>query len=141
MFSPVLYTFKVRLSSTFAHFRCVNIVRKSRERKPTMTFGEKIKQERLKRGMDQKHFAALIGVSFRTVQNYETKNVLPRKILCCGKTRKILRTDFSIRKLPDCVVYSFCSFTTRRRNTVTRPQSPASTVYRTPRIPPAAVPV
>ena len=43
-----------------------------------MTFGEKIKQERLKRGMDQKHFAALIGVSFRTVQNYETKNVLPR---------------------------------------------------------------
>ena len=43
-----------------------------------MTFGEKIKQERLKRGMDQKYFAALIGVSFRTVQNYETKNVLPR---------------------------------------------------------------
>ena len=62
----------------------------------------------------------------------QAKNVLPHKILRYGRTQKVLRRNFSIQRLPDCIIYSFCSFATRRRTAVTRPQSPASTVYRIP---------
>ena len=62
----------------------------------------------------------------------QAKNVLPHKILRCGETQKVLCRDFSIQRLFDCIIYSFCSFATRRRTAVTRPQSTASTVYRTP---------
>ena len=50
----------------------------------------------------------------------QAKKVLPCKILRRGGTQKILRRDFFIRRLPDCIIYSFCSFATRRRTAVTR---------------------
>ena len=43
-----------------------------------MTFGEKIHLERTKRGMNQKEFGKLIGVSQRIVSLYETAKSFPR---------------------------------------------------------------
>ena len=43
-----------------------------------MTFGEKIHVERTKRGMNQKEFGQLIGVSTRIVSLYETNKSYPR---------------------------------------------------------------
>lgn len=43
-----------------------------------MTFAEKIKKERLTRGMDQPTFAKHIGVSTRTVSYYENGRTFPR---------------------------------------------------------------
>lgn len=43
-----------------------------------MTFAEKIRVQRKQRGMDQKEFAELIGVSLRTLTNYETDKARPR---------------------------------------------------------------
>lgn len=43
-----------------------------------MTFGEKIKAQRTLRGMDQAEFAVLIGVSRRTLINYEIYGRHPR---------------------------------------------------------------
>ena len=43
-----------------------------------MTFGEKIHLERTKRGMNQKEFGQLIGVSTRIVSLYETNKSYPR---------------------------------------------------------------
>ena len=43
-----------------------------------MTFAEKIKKERLSRGMDQPTFAKHIGVSPRTISYYENGRTFPR---------------------------------------------------------------
>ena len=43
-----------------------------------MTFAEKIKKERMKLQMTQAEFAAYIGISFRSVQNYEAGKNHPR---------------------------------------------------------------
>ena len=43
-----------------------------------MTFAEKIKNERLSRGMDQPTFAKHIGVSPRTISYYENGRTFPR---------------------------------------------------------------
>lgn len=43
-----------------------------------MTFGEKIRAERAKLGMDQQSFAEKIGVSKHSLSDYETGKALPR---------------------------------------------------------------
>lgn len=43
-----------------------------------MTFGEKIRKERRKLGLDQTEFGKLIGVSLRTVVTYEKGQGFPR---------------------------------------------------------------
>lgn len=43
-----------------------------------MTFGEKLKNERHKLGLDQTEFGKLIGVSLRTVVTYEKGQGFPR---------------------------------------------------------------
>lgn len=43
-----------------------------------MTFGEKLKNERHKLGLDQTEFGRLIGVSLRTVVTYEKGQGFPR---------------------------------------------------------------
>ena len=43
-----------------------------------MTFGEKIKALRKDRGMTQKELAEALGLSLRTISNYETGGLRPR---------------------------------------------------------------
>lgn len=43
-----------------------------------MTFGEKIKNLRKERGMTQKDLAEALGLSLRTISNYETGGLRPR---------------------------------------------------------------
>ena len=43
-----------------------------------MTFGEKIKALRKERGMTQKDLAEALGLSLRTISNYETGGLRPR---------------------------------------------------------------
>ncbi len=44
-----------------------------------MTFAEKIRAGRLKKGYSQREVAALAGLSLRTVQNYEAGSSLPKQ--------------------------------------------------------------
>lgn len=44
-----------------------------------MTFGEKIKTLRKERGMTQKDLAEALGLSLRTISNYETGGLRPRR--------------------------------------------------------------
>lgn len=44
-----------------------------------MKFGEKIKKLRKNKGMNQSELAKMLGVSLRTVQNYETSGMHPKQ--------------------------------------------------------------
>lgn len=44
-----------------------------------MTFGEALRGRRRERGVTQKRLAELLGVTERTVQNYETGRILPKR--------------------------------------------------------------
>ena len=44
-----------------------------------MKFGEKLKALRLERNLSQKALADLTGITVRTIQNYETTDMLPKK--------------------------------------------------------------
>ena len=44
-----------------------------------MNFGEKIKNARIKKLLTKKKLAETIGVSTRTIYNYEISNKLPKK--------------------------------------------------------------
>ncbi len=43
-----------------------------------MMFGEKLKEERKKRGLTQQMLADIVGVSLRTIAGYESENRYPR---------------------------------------------------------------
>ena len=44
-----------------------------------MKFGEKLKKLRLERNLSQKALADLSGITVRTIQNYETTDILPKR--------------------------------------------------------------
>ena len=44
-----------------------------------MKFGEKLKTLRLERNLSQKALADLSGITVRTIQNYETTDMLPKR--------------------------------------------------------------
>ena len=58
-----------------------------------MKFGEKIKDARKKLGISQDQFAKMIGVSLRTVTNYETGDRYPKKREMYSKIAKALNVD------------------------------------------------
>ena len=58
-----------------------------------MTFGEKIKAERTRRGMDQKEFGRLIGVSARMISVYENNKAFPRTRVDYARIANILDID------------------------------------------------
>ena len=60
-----------------------------------MKFGEKIKAARKKAGMSQEEFANEIGVSLRTVTNYETGDRYPKKREMYGKMAEALGVDIN----------------------------------------------
>ena len=55
-----------------------------------MTFGEKIKELRTIKGIDQKELATLVGVSLRTITNWETQGRYPKKRELYGKLAQVL---------------------------------------------------
>ena len=60
-----------------------------------MKFGEKIKAARKKAGMSQEEFANEIGVSLRTVTNYETGDRYPKKREMYNKMAGVLGVDIN----------------------------------------------
>lgn len=58
-----------------------------------MKFAEKVKKARREAGLSQKEFADAIGVSLRTVTNYETKNMYPKKREMYAKIAGVLHVD------------------------------------------------
>lgn len=54
-----------------------------------MSFGKKVKALREKLGLTQKEFANLIGTSSKTVSNYESKDLRPRKMEAYEKMAEI----------------------------------------------------
>ena len=58
-----------------------------------MKFGEKIRKARISAGLSQEELAKAIGVSLRTVTNYETEHRVPRKIETYGKIAEALNID------------------------------------------------
>lgn len=58
-----------------------------------MKFGEKIKKARKQAGLSQKAFANAIGVSLRTVTNYETAGMYPKQRGVYYKIAEVLNVD------------------------------------------------
>ncbi|WP_294412757.1 helix-turn-helix transcriptional regulator [uncultured Ruminococcus sp.] len=57
-----------------------------------MLFGEKVKQLRKEKGLTQTELAEAVGVTLRTVQNYEGKNLFPKNQDVVNKLCKVLDT-------------------------------------------------
>ena len=60
-----------------------------------MKFSEKVKLLRVKKVMTQQDFASAIGVSLRTVTNYETGDRYPKKREMYAKIAEVLDTDMN----------------------------------------------
>jgi transcriptional regulator with XRE-family HTH domain len=52
--------------------------RRRGKRRITMKFGEKLKALRTDKGISQKALSDQTGISLRAIQNYETKDILPK---------------------------------------------------------------
>ena len=57
-----------------------------------MLFGEKAKQLRKEKGLTQTELAEAVGVTLRTVQNYEGKNLFPKNQNVVNKLCRVLET-------------------------------------------------
>ena len=57
-----------------------------------MLFGEKVRQLRKEKGLTQTELAEAVGVTLRTVQNYEGKNLFPKNQDVVNKLCKVLDT-------------------------------------------------
>ena len=60
-----------------------------------MKFGEKIREERNKLGLTQQEFAKKLGVSLRTITNYETGSMYPKKREIYSKLAELLDVDIN----------------------------------------------
>lgn len=58
-----------------------------------MKFGEKLRKARRQAGLSQEEFAKAIGVSLRTITNYETNGVYPKKRELYPKIAEVLGVD------------------------------------------------
>jgi transcriptional regulator with XRE-family HTH domain len=58
-----------------------------------MKFGEKVKKARLESGLSQEELAKKIGVSLRTVTNYEVQNRYPKKREVYSKLAEVLGVE------------------------------------------------
>ena len=58
-----------------------------------MKFSEKVRQKRIDKGMTQQDFADALGVSLRTVTNYETGDRYPKKREMYSKIAAVLDVD------------------------------------------------
>ena len=58
-----------------------------------MLFGEKVKQLRKEKCLTQTELAEAVGVTLRTVQNYEGKNLFPKNQDVVNKLCKVLDTS------------------------------------------------
>lgn len=60
-----------------------------------MKFGEKVRKLRVKKKMTQQQLADVLGVSLRTVTNYETGDRYPKKREMYAKIAEILEADIN----------------------------------------------
>lgn len=58
-----------------------------------MNFGEKLRKLRLERGLSQSELAKELGVSLRTVQNYENSDIHPKSRSIYHKLAEIFGVD------------------------------------------------
>ena len=58
-----------------------------------MKFGEKLKKARQEKGFSQEDLARMVGVSLRTIMNYENQNRYPKKREIYGKLAEALEVN------------------------------------------------
>lgn len=58
-----------------------------------MKFGEKLKQQRAKAGLTQEELSLQLGVTCRTLQNYESGTVYPKKRELYARLAQLFNTD------------------------------------------------
>ena len=58
-----------------------------------MKFGEKLKQRRVKAGLTQEELSLQLGVTCRTLQNYESGSVYPKKRELYTRLAEFFNTD------------------------------------------------
>ncbi len=58
-----------------------------------MSFGKKIKALREKKALTQKQLAEMLGITSKTVSNYESKNMRPRKMEMYKKMAQIFEVN------------------------------------------------
>jgi len=66
-----------------------------------MNFGEKIKNERIKKNLTQKKLSDKIGVSTRTISNYENGNKFPKNKETYLRLAKVLDLDLNYLLIED----------------------------------------
>ena len=59
-----------------------------------MKFGEKLKKARQEKGFSQEDLARMVGVSLRTIMNYENQNRYPKKREIYGKLAEETKIEF-----------------------------------------------
>lgn len=60
-----------------------------------MLFGEKLKELRLREGLSQKELAGKVGLSMRSIQNYESNSRYPKDVEIVSKLAGALRSSIS----------------------------------------------
>lgn len=60
-----------------------------------MLFGDILKEQRKKLGISQKELAEEVGVTTRSIQNYESNNRHPKDVAILGKLAKALKTSIN----------------------------------------------
>ncbi|MDD2371931.1 MAG: helix-turn-helix transcriptional regulator [Firmicutes bacterium] len=60
-----------------------------------MPFGDILKEQRKKLGLSQKELAEEVGVTTRSIQNYESNNRHPKDVAILGKLAKALKTNIT----------------------------------------------
>lgn len=60
-----------------------------------MKFGEKLKQQRAKAGLTQEELSLQLGVTCRTLQNYESGSVYPKKRELYARLAQLFNTDIN----------------------------------------------
>lgn len=60
-----------------------------------MKFCDKVKKERREKGLTQQQFADMLGVSLRTITNYEKGESYPKQREIYGKMAEILGVDIN----------------------------------------------
>ena len=94
-FVKINFYFFGRHISRFALKRLMKLIRQGLERGMFMTFGEKVKNLRKNKGLNQTQLADAVGVSLRTVRGWEIEGRYPKKHDLYQKLADILSCDIS----------------------------------------------
>ena len=89
------YPVRKSIQTEFAHFGGENGLKFQADAVVIMKFCDNVKKERRAKGLTQQQFADMLGVSLRTITNYEKGESYPKQREIYGKMAEILGVDIN----------------------------------------------